>query len=300
MTSPDVSIVLPTFNRLKCLQATVDSVLEQTMTNWELIVSDDGSDGETVAYLKRLEADRRVRVLQLEHSGNPGKARNVGLAAARAPYVAFLDSDDLWVPAKLNRQLAAIRRAGDSRWSYTAFTQIDERGVPLPSEQHRRWTPHKGFIFAEVVQGLASIRTPTVLACTQLVHDTGGFDEAIDCSEDYDLWMRLALASPACVVDEPLVQVRRHPDNRKTEISRPYAARDYSLRKLARCLDGTQRAMVKLERSRNMLGLVTETAVLDSRRRALAILPQSLPLGWRYPSWWFRAAKTVARVLFNN
>ena len=299
MREPDVSIVLPTFNRLACLRATVESVFSQTMQNWELIVADDGSEEDTIDYLDTLESDERVRVLRLEHSGNPGRARNAAIAAARAPYLAFLDSDDLWEPRKLDRQLAALRSERDCRWSYTAFTIVDGDGVPLAAEQNRKWTPHSGSIFPEVVRGLASIRTPAVLACTRFVRDVGTFDEAIDCSEDYDLWMRLALRSDACVVDEPLVCVRRHKDNRKTEVSRPYVARDYSLRKLARQLDGVQRVLVEQERSENSLALAVETAALQSRRRALAVIGKSLTFSWKYPRWWYRAAKTILRVCFQ-
>lgn len=299
MREPDVSIVLPTFNRLACLCKTVESVFSQTMPNWELIVADDGSEEATIDYLEPLRNDERVRVLRLEHSGNPGRARNAAIGAARAPYLAFLDSDDLWEPRKLERQLVALRSEPDCRWSYTAFTIVDGDGVPLASEHNRKWMPHSGSIFPEVVRGLASIRTPAVLACAGLVRDVGGFDEAIDCSEDYDLWMRLALRSAACVVDEPLVCVRRHKDNRKTEVSRPYLARDYSLRKLARQLDGARRVLVEQERSENFLALAVQTAALHSRRRALVVIGKSLSFSWKYPRWWYRAAKTILRVCFQ-
>lgn len=299
MAEPLVSIVMPTFNRLECLQATLESVFSQTMTNWELIIADDGSGAQTVDYLRRFEDDERVRLLWLEHSGNPGKARNAGIASACAPYIAFLDSDDLWEPEKLERQLAALRSAVNNRWSYTAFTIVDGDGIPLASEQNRRWIPHGGSIFTEVVRSLASIRTPTVLACTRLVHEAGAFDEAIDCAEDYDLWMRLALLSPACVVDDSLVRVRRHDGNRKTEVSRPYLARDYSLRKLALRLKGARRALVKQERSRNFLNLATATAAFDGRYQALVIVGKSLAVGWKYPRWWYGAAKTALRVCFQ-
>lgn len=105
--------------------------------------------------------------------------------------------------------------------------------------------------------------------------------------------------SAVCVVHEPLVCVRRHKDNRKTEVSRPYVARDYSLRKLARQLDGVQRVLVEQERSENSLALAVETAALHSRRRALAVIGKSLTFSWKYPRWWYRAAKTILRVCFQ-
>ena len=107
-----------------------------------------------------------------------------------------------------------------------------------------------------------------MLASTAFVREAGAFDEAIDCSEDYDLWLRLALRSPVCVVDEPLIHVRRHSSNPKRRAGAPHLARDYSLRKLAAQLDGAQRRLLVEERSRNALGLA---AALRRAWRALAL-----------------------------
>ena len=98
---PLVSIILPTFGRLEYLRQTVASVYRQTLRDWELIVADDGSDAETRAYLRTLEADSRVRLLWLTHTGIPAIVRNSAARSAGGEYVAFLDSDDLWAPEKL-------------------------------------------------------------------------------------------------------------------------------------------------------------------------------------------------------
>ena len=296
MAQPIVSIVMPTFNRMEFLPATVESVLRQTMREWELIVADDGSDQTTLHYLEGLTRDERVRLLRLKRSGNPGAVRNAGIAAARGALLAFLDSDDLWAPNKLERQLAALRANRECRWSYTAFLMVDADGTPLSSERTRPWTPHGGEIFVQIVRGTASIRLPSVLATTDFVREAGGFDEAIDRSEDYDLWLRLALQSPVCVVDEPLLRVRRHPSNENREPGSAHLARDYSLRKLAGQLSGAQRALLMEERSRNALAMAAEVAARGERRRSAAIVWGSLPFSWRYPHWWLGAAKALARA----
>ena len=100
---PVVSIILPTFNRAAYLRETVASVFAQSWTDWELIISDDGSDEATRAFIHTLEADERVRVVWSPHSGIPAVTRNSALRVARGEYVAFLDADDLWDPAKLAR-----------------------------------------------------------------------------------------------------------------------------------------------------------------------------------------------------
>src|SRR3954468_14130226 len=118
MNQPLVSIVLPAFDRAGYLRSAIESVLAQSLTSWEMIVADDGSGPETAEYLRGL-GDPRIRVLWLTHSGNPSIARNAALRDARGTYVAFLDSDDLWEPDKLEAQTAALRARGECHWSFT-------------------------------------------------------------------------------------------------------------------------------------------------------------------------------------
>jgi hypothetical protein len=131
---------------------------------------------------------------------------------------------------------------------------------------------------------------------TDLVREAGVFDEAIDCSVDYDLWMRIALQSPACVVDEPLVKVRRHSQNLQREVSAPYRARDYSLRKLASAVGPVERSLLNAERSRNALAMSGAIARSGARWYSVTAVCASLPYSWQYPRWWYGAAKAIARA----
>src|ERR1700734_971226 len=107
--APLVSIILPTFDRLRFLRPAVDSVLAQSFTDWELVIADDGSGADTRQYLRTLERDARITLIWLTHSGTPAIVRNAALGRAGGEYVAFMDSDDLWTPVKLERQLKALR-----------------------------------------------------------------------------------------------------------------------------------------------------------------------------------------------
>src|ERR1043165_1265982 len=98
---PEVSIIVPSYDRLEYLRQAVESVFAQSFRDWELIVADDGSGPATAAFLTELEPQPPVRVLRAEHSGNPSVVRNLALRAAHGNLVAFLDSDDIWSPAKL-------------------------------------------------------------------------------------------------------------------------------------------------------------------------------------------------------
>ncbi|MGH7451509.1 MAG: glycosyltransferase family 2 protein, partial [bacterium] len=115
---PLVSVIIPTFNRLKYLKEAVASVFAQTYAHWELIVVDDGSTDDTLHYVSTLD-DPRVRLVSETHSGNPARMRNVGVAHARGEYVAFLDSDDLWESDKLAVQLEYLHTCRGYRWCYT-------------------------------------------------------------------------------------------------------------------------------------------------------------------------------------
>lgn len=294
--TPAVSIILPTYNRTELLRESVASVLAQTFGDWELIAADDGSDQETLDFLETLAEDTRVRILRLPHSGNPGKARNAGIALARAPVVAFLDSDDLWASDFLELQLEQLRTESRCAWSYTAFTIVDLDNVPLSSEWNRQWIPHRGWIFEQIIRTTASIRVPAVVVYMRLLRDAGGFDEAIDCGEDYDLWARLALLSPISVVDRPLVRIRRHTQNHSGTVGRGYFARDYSLRKLSRQLEGAECTLLQEERSSNAARLAALLAANGNHRSALSVIAWGFPFSWKYPRWWYRVAKTLVRV----
>ncbi len=133
MSDPEalVSIVIPTFNRARYLREAIDSVLHQTYSHWELIIVDDGSTDETQSNLETL-ADARVQVVRRPHEGSVARARNVGLERARGRYVAFLDSDDRWMPSKLQLQVTDLATKAGNRWGYTYYEQIGEHGEKVP------------------------------------------------------------------------------------------------------------------------------------------------------------------------
>ena len=109
---PRVSVIIPAYNPGPYLALAIQSVIAQTYTDWELIVGDDGSDEETYEYLRTIQVEPRVKLLRLLHSGKPSTVRNAALREARGRYVAFLDSDDVWLPLSILH-----KRALSSAWS---------------------------------------------------------------------------------------------------------------------------------------------------------------------------------------
>jgi glycosyltransferase involved in cell wall biosynthesis len=294
---PLVSVILPAFNRPRCLREAVASVLEQTVSDWELVIADDGSGPETASYLRSLR-DPRLTVLWLQHCGNPGRVRNAAMQVARGRYLAFLDSDDCWAAQKLEKQLALLRSAPDRRWCYTAIAHVDEDGHPSPNEERAPWIPYQGDILASLLDFRAQVATPTVLAERTLVKAAGGFDESLLFCEHLDLWMRLAKRSPVAVVDEPLVRVRDQRDRYSTDRAGDYEGQVLLFGKMVDTLaDPGLRAIAR--RRRAIAGLVLAGIHVDAGRRIQVwrTLGQAARFSWRYPDWWWRAGKTATRAM---
>jgi glycosyltransferase involved in cell wall biosynthesis len=290
---PAVSVIVPTFNRLEYLRTAIDSIFNQTCSDWELLIADDGSAEATRDYLRELSCLPKVRVTWLSHTGIPAAVRNAALREAGGKYVAFLDSDDLWDSHKLEAQLAVMQTHSLCRWSYTAFTNVDEFGVVLPTEIHRRWVPCDGQIFERMLRGEVSLRTPCVLATRQLLMEAGGFDESILSGEDYDLWYRLALRSEIAVINEPLVKIRLHRTNHSADWSSAYVGQDQTFTKLQRLVDLPRRDLLRRERARNALRLAYQHAVLRNRASVFRTLFNGVAFSWRYAEWWGRAGGCV-------
>jgi glycosyltransferase involved in cell wall biosynthesis len=180
-------------------------VLDQTLSPAEIIVVDDGSTDGTPAWLAARAAENSaLRFLPLEHSGFPGRARNAGARAARGRYLAFLDSDDLWEPRKLARQLAFFEAHPDIRICHTRERWLrGSREVSQAGQRHRT----SGDIFRDALKKCV-IGPSTVMLKRSLFEELGSFREDLEIAEDYELWLRLASRHPVGYIDEALTLKR--------------------------------------------------------------------------------------------
>lgn len=204
---PIVSVVVPTHNRADLLERTLRSILQQQVSDLEVIVVDDGSVDDTSAVAAA--ADPRVQLLRNKNSTGVSAARNRGIAAARGDWVAFCDDDDLWSPEKLARQLAAAERSG-AHWVYAGDVNVDNRlrvlsgGPPPEPEAVLALLPH----WNPLASGGSN-----VIVRSRALADVGGFDPSLRRTEDWDLWIRLARIGPPACVCKPLVAYRFHGGN---------------------------------------------------------------------------------------
>jgi teichuronic acid biosynthesis glycosyltransferase TuaG len=292
---PVVSVVIPAFNRTAFLKQAIESVESQTLSDWEIIVADDGSDLETHKYLESV-AGPNLRVLWLEHSGNPSRVRNAAAAAAKGRYLAFLDSDDLWDPIKLEKQIAALRHRGQCRWSYTACRHITADGSVIPKKRPTLALAPEGWIFRQLLILQIGIAMPTVMVERQLFHQIGGFDEAQLFGEFHDLCLRLARASEVVVVREQLCSVRRHNQHYSSDhVADRIGWLQLYEKMLATSADPVERALCAKMRADASLALAVAFEELRDYRGARATLRGAIPFSWRYPHWWWGALKRVVR-----
>ncbi len=201
-----VSVVTPVHDRAAYLALAVESVLAQGFPGVEHIVVDDGSTDGTPAVAARF--GDRIRFVRQENAG-PAPARNRALSLARGEYVAFLDSDDVWRPGRLARQVPMLDAAPRAGLLYAAVDYVDEDGNPSPVRRSRRPTP-SGWILPALLRHNV-METSTVLVRRRLVEEAGGFDPRLRWCEDHDLWLRIAIRNEAIYDSVPSVLMRRHP-----------------------------------------------------------------------------------------
>jgi glycosyltransferase involved in cell wall biosynthesis len=201
-------VTLPTWNRLPLLRKAIDSVLAQTYRDFELIIADDGSTDGTRDYLEAID-DPRVRPIRLEHHGLTS-ARSAALRHVRGEWVAFLDSDDLWLPEKLALQLNRLATHATCRWSCTGYSFVDADERPLPERSSLLHRPVSGHILESMLRFEFVPSIVTTIVQRSLIQEIGGFDEGIPICADFDFMLRLATRSEICALPESLVLVREH------------------------------------------------------------------------------------------
>jgi glycosyltransferase involved in cell wall biosynthesis len=206
---PLVSVILPCFNAEATLERALTSVAEQDYPSIEVIAVDDGSSDRTPEILAA-RTGPVMQAIRLPQNRGAAAARNAGLAAARGDYVAFLDADDEWLPAKLSRQMAVIGARPNMTFVSCTARVLDAEGrivePPfadlLPEEPATAWKALLADTF---------VWTPTVLARRSCLEQVKGFDESLVIAEDQDLWIRLALLGEVGFIDETLAIVHERP-----------------------------------------------------------------------------------------
>jgi glycosyltransferase involved in cell wall biosynthesis len=204
-----ISVVMPAYNSARFVRQAIESILNQTYSNFEFIVVDDGSTDDTLSIaLAYAERDRRVRVIQPNHGGS-STALNIAIEEATNDWVAIMHADDVSLPYRLERQLRAARnRAGVVAWGAFAY-HINSIGKILSLSRAGPTTEEEFYDLRRRGQ-LFTIIHPTALLRKDIVQRAGGYDPRFGAAEDLDLFERMAEFGPILAVPEPLVLYRMH------------------------------------------------------------------------------------------
>ena len=229
-STPCISVIIPTYNRCWILKEAIDSVLSQEYTDFEIIVVDDGSNDATAALLSAY-GDQITTIYQ----GNSGvsAARNAGILMAKGKYVAFLDSDDMWLPEKLSCQVDFFQSHAEA-----VICQTDEiwirNGVRVnPKNRHKK---PSGMIFEPSLQ-LCLVSPSAVMIKKSLFDAVGLFNEAFPACEDYDLWLRIGLYYPIYLIERHMVVKRGGHDD---QLSRNPGLDRYRIQAIVKILENHQ------------------------------------------------------------
>jgi glycosyltransferase involved in cell wall biosynthesis len=251
---PRVSVVIPAFNRWRLLAEAIDSVLAQSYRDFELIVVDDGSCDATASELAKLAS--RLQFFVTERRG-VSAARNLGVSQSRGYYIAFLDSDDLWLNSKLERQTRFMDEHPEFHICQTDEIWI-RNGVRVnPRAVHQK---PSGDIFSSSLE-LCLVSPSAVMMTKALFDRTGGFDEAFPVCEDYDLWLRISAQHQVPLIPDRLTIKRGgHADQLSRSIWGMDRYRILALQKVLRSdLDRSQEAAV-LKMLRHKVAIVAAGA----------------------------------------
>ena len=217
---PKISVIIPAYNHFRYLDQAIDSVLDQTYGNYEIIVVDDGSTDNTRQLVEGY--GNSVRYIYQENRGLAG-ARNTGISAARGIFVAFLDADDYFEKDNLEKKISFLESHPEIDWAYSDWDYLDEDHHFLERGSIRwnyRGKKLKSALFEELLYNRNFISPCTVVAKKSVLEAVGYFDSDVVCQEDWDLWLRLSLKYPSYYIDEVLVHVVVHPDSLSKNFSK--------------------------------------------------------------------------------
>lgn len=206
-----VSIIMPTYNRAGFIMETIESILNQTYRTWELLIADDGSTDETKSLVEGLN-DPRIIYLEFEHCGMGSRMKNNALKRSSGELVAFIDSDDLWAPSKLEKQMAALNKFSTAGFCVTNGYNFIETGLPLDHFYKEKKGYRFGQLFIPYFQSELSGFTQALLVRKKSLEKIGGFREEKSFS-DVDCIISLAYYYPGVILYEPLVFRRLHESN---------------------------------------------------------------------------------------
>lgn len=313
---PLVSVIVPAYNSAAYIRKALDSILEQDYPNKEVIVVDDGSSDGTRDVLAAY--GDQIQVIHQENAGS-AVARNQGLRAAAGDYIAFLDSDDVWLPGKLTAQVAYMERNPDidmtyGRWAqwhpdadgrFPPVEQVVDFAEPDPSKIQALVPERSGWLYDRLLTDFI-VWTSVVMARRRLIEQVGEFDPRYERGQDFDYWLRASRFTEIHMLDRPFGLYRQHADNS----THGCPERNFAAEIIDRALDRwgltgpdgsrADRRQVNRHRARLWTGFAWKQRRAGAPGRALASLVRAVALRPIAPRVWLTFGLTVFETLVGR
>jgi len=199
MKTKTISVIIPAYNAGNFIEETINSVLKQTYQNFEILVIDDASQDSTKSIVEKICLnEKRISFFEIEHTGRPAVLRNLGIKKSRGKYIAFLDSDDIWLPRKLEEQIELLETKKTFSFVYSVSKTFGDVNIFSPKYEILPLPFKAANTQNELLEKGNPVTCSTVVADKKLIMQAGCFDENSDLAfvEDYDLWIKLSRLGP--------------------------------------------------------------------------------------------------------
>jgi glycosyltransferase involved in cell wall biosynthesis len=216
MKGPQVSVIMPVYNGEKYIVEAIESILNQSYKDYEIIIVNDGSTDDTFNKIRSYLQLSNIKYVRQENRGLPA-ALNTGIKAASGEYIAFLDCDDLWMPHKLDMQMVFMKEHPEVGLVHGNISYVDQHGDPFTPDSPYK-TDISGNCFPELFMG-NRIAVLTVLIKKESITNVGFFNEDFKYADDYDMWLRVSRHYPLGHIDKCLAAYRKHPGGISSNIN---------------------------------------------------------------------------------
>lgn len=263
---PTISVIIPAYNAEKTIAPTIQSVLNQTYSDFELLVINDGSTDSTLDVIEQF-SDDRIQVFSYSNAGHC-QNRNRGIELAKGAYIAFIDADDLWTSTKLEDQFNALQANPVAGLAYSWTDYIDSNGNPLFPGCHASWS---GDVYPHLLVHHFLENGSNALIRRRVLTTIGGFDESLKAAPDWDLHLRIAAKYPFAVVRSPQILYRQSSQSVSANVIRQ---EQECLKVISRAFEQAPPALQSLKPKSlsNLYQYLTFKAIADSPSRSQARL----------------------------
>lgn len=299
MKKPFVDVIIPTYNGMPWLEQTLSSVLAQTYQYIKVYVIDDGSNDGTENYMSSV-MDKRVTYIKKKNGGVSG-ARNLGIKSSDSPFIAFLDSDDIWFPEKIEKQIKILKSDNEIGLVYGHHYNIDEDNIILGNLR----IYEKGWIFDKLCNGnfIAGSASMAIVR-RSVIEDVGTFREDFINGEDWELWLRIAKKYKIDYVPEIIASIRQHPGNAQKNQVKMADALVYAYWQMKNGLPLTkseQRLMASYCLFNASATYYTNREYTKARKTLLKLFQENPPAPRDFENWKLHIGFGLfTKIMFNN